>query len=106
MAYTEVDFPDLPWTAGNHPLERKQVAPTSPLAMLEFAPGFVDPNWCERSHVILVLRGVLEFELKDGVRRLERGKACIIDAGTAHRARNAADEPVLAFIASETEVRR
>lgn len=104
MAYTQVAFPDLPWTAGNHPLERKQVAPDRPLAMLEFAPGFADPNWCERSHVILVLRGTLELELADGVRRVERGEACIIDAGTAHRARNAGDEPVLAFITSEIEV--
>jgi quercetin dioxygenase-like cupin family protein len=106
VAYTNVAFPDLPWTAGNHPLEKKQQGAGRPLAMLEFAPGFSDPNWCERSHVILVLRGALELELRDGVRRVGTGEACVIDRGTAHRARNPGAEPVVAFIVSDAEVPR
>lgn len=106
MACTRIAFPDLAWTAGGHPLERKKLAADRPLALLEFAPGFADPNWCERSHVILVLSGALELELRTGTERLARGECCVIDRGTAHRARNPGSEPVVLFLASEVEVPR
>lgn len=72
--------------------------------MLEFAPGFADPNWCERSHVILVLNGALELELEAGVEQIAAGECCAIDAGTRHRARNSGQVAVVAFVASEIEV--
>jgi quercetin dioxygenase-like cupin family protein len=96
----------MAWAPGNHPLERKKLCADRPLAMLEFAPGFADPNWCARSHVILVLSGALELELEAGVERLAAGECCAIDAGTRHRARNPGDVAVVAFIASEIEVAR
>jgi quercetin dioxygenase-like cupin family protein len=102
---TRIAFPALPWTAGNHPLERKKVGTGRPIVMLEFAAGFADPNWCERSHVIFVLGGTLEIELRDRVERFAAGECCVIDAGTAHRARNPGQDPVTAFVASEIEVR-
>jgi mannose-6-phosphate isomerase-like protein (cupin superfamily) len=102
---TRVAFPALPWTQGNHPLERKKVGAGRPVALLEFAPGFADPNWCERSHVIYVCSGALEIELRDRVERFAAGECCVIDAGTPHRASNPGTEPVTAFIASEIEVR-
>jgi mannose-6-phosphate isomerase-like protein (cupin superfamily) len=73
--------------------------------LLEFAPGFADPNWCERSHVIYVLSGTLEIELRDRVERFVAGECCVLDGSSAHRARNPGSEPVTAFIASEIEVR-
>src|SRR5690349_4536086 len=97
VACTRVDFPSLAWTPGGHPLERKKSCPTRPVVLLEFAPGFADPNWCERSHLVYVVSGVLEFELASPeeraakVSRVERftaGQCCILDAGTSHRARN------------------
>jgi mannose-6-phosphate isomerase-like protein (cupin superfamily) len=41
-----------------------------------------------------------------GIERIAAGESCFIDAGTAHRARNAGGETVTAFVASEIEVRR
>jgi quercetin dioxygenase-like cupin family protein len=101
VACTRVDFPALPWTAGGHPLERKKACSGRPIVMLEFAPGFADPNWCERAHLIFVISGVLEFELGAEVERFTAGQCCAIDAGTAHRARNGGSECVVAFVASE-----
>lgn len=104
MSFTRIDFPDLVWTPGGHPLERKKVCPTRPISLLEFAPGFADPNWCERSHLIYVISGTLSFEFAGGVQRFTAGQSCLIDPGTPHRARNDGAELVIAFIASEIEV--
>lgn len=34
--------------------------------MVEYTPGYVADHWCSRGHVLLVLEGELETELKDG----------------------------------------
>ena len=103
MSCTRIDFPELVWMPGGHPLERKKVSPTRPIGLLEFAPGFADPNWCERSHLIYVVSGRLSLEFTDGVQRFESGQSCLIDRGTRHRAQNDGEEAVIAFIASEIE---
>jgi quercetin dioxygenase-like cupin family protein len=93
----------LPFVRGNHPLERKKALAGAPVALLEFGAGFSDPDWCRRAHVIYVLRGALTLELEDRQETIAAGESCVLDAGTAHRARNAGSEPVLAFVASDLE---
>lgn len=34
--------------------------------MIEYTPGYLADHWCSRGHVLLVLEGQLETELKDG----------------------------------------
>lgn len=34
--------------------------------MVEYSPGYIADHWCEKGHVLLVLEGTLETELKDG----------------------------------------
>jgi quercetin dioxygenase-like cupin family protein len=34
--------------------------------MVEYTPGYISDHWCARGHVLLVLEGELETELKDG----------------------------------------
>jgi quercetin dioxygenase-like cupin family protein len=34
--------------------------------MVEYSPGYSADHWCSRGHVLLVLEGELETELKDG----------------------------------------
>ena len=101
MALTKLAFSELPWTPGAHPLERKKVPNERPIALIEFAPGFSDPNLCERSHVLFVVHGELELELDDGVECLRAGDACVIERGTRHRARNTSSAPVTLFILSD-----
>ena len=36
--------------------------------MVEYTPGYLADHWCDRGHVLLVLEGELETELKDGRR--------------------------------------
>ena len=34
--------------------------------MVEYSPGYMADHWCNRGHVLLVLEGELNNELKDG----------------------------------------
>jgi hypothetical protein len=36
--------------------------------MVEYSPGYLADHWCDRGHVLLVLHGELETELRDGRR--------------------------------------
>jgi hypothetical protein len=36
--------------------------------MVEYSPGYLADHWCDRGHVLLVLEGELESELRDGRR--------------------------------------
>ena len=35
---------------------------------VDYSPGYLADHWCDRGHVLYVLDGVLETELKDGRR--------------------------------------
>jgi quercetin dioxygenase-like cupin family protein len=34
--------------------------------MVEYSPGYVANHWCDRGHVLYVIEGELETELRDG----------------------------------------
>ncbi|MFH2037727.1 MAG: DHCW motif cupin fold protein [Candidatus Zixiibacteriota bacterium] len=34
--------------------------------MVEYSPGYLADHWCNKGHILLVLEGELETELKDG----------------------------------------
>src|SRR5512134_2881953 len=56
--------------------------------MVEYSPGYLADHWCDRGHVLLVLEGELESELKDGRKiRLTQGMSYqVSDFGdAAHR---------------------
>jgi hypothetical protein len=36
--------------------------------MVEYTPGYLADHWCDRGHVLFVLEGELETELRDGRR--------------------------------------
>src|SRR5690606_16744485 len=36
--------------------------------MVDYSPGYLADHWCDRGHVLYVLEGELETELKDGRR--------------------------------------
>jgi quercetin dioxygenase-like cupin family protein len=104
MACARVPFANIDWQQSDtHPLEQKKLGAAERIAMLQFAPGFADPNWCERSHAIFVVAGELELELDDRVERIGAGEGCLLDAGTRHKARNAGDVAAVLFIVSDLD---
>lgn len=96
MAFVRIPFPSLPWTQGGHPLEKKKAWPAgtglNAVTLLEFAPGFEDPNLCRNGHFIYVLEGALELDLEGLTECLNAGEACSLEPGTSHRARNSGHE--------------
>ena len=58
------------------------------IRMVEYTPGYLADHWCDRGHVLLVLDGELETELRDGRRfTLKPGMSYrVSDSGdAAHR---------------------
>ena len=57
--------------------------------VVEYSAGYVADHWCERGHVIFVLEGELETELRDGRRVvLSAGQSYVVANGDgAHRSR-------------------
>jgi hypothetical protein len=58
------------------------------IRMVEYSPGYLADHWCDRGHVLYVLSGKLETELRDGRRfTLTEGMSYqVSDSGdAAHR---------------------
>jgi quercetin dioxygenase-like cupin family protein len=102
MTVTVAPFDSMPWEEGTHELERKKVVAGHSVVLIEFAPGFADPNPCERSHVLYVIQGVLELELDQGATLVRAGQCAVVEKGTRHRAKNAGRGAAVAFIVSDT----
>jgi mannose-6-phosphate isomerase-like protein (cupin superfamily) len=94
---THAPFPDMPWVQGGHPLEKKKAAGDA-LTLLEFAPGFEDPNWCGHGHVIYIVEGEFGLTLAGEQLRLTAGEACRVSPGERHKAINPGELPVRLFV--------
>lgn len=72
LPFTKVDWNALP--GSEHPgapgvaLWRTLNNGDVRMRVVEYSPGYVADHWCDRGHVIYVLEGELETELKDGRR--------------------------------------
>jgi hypothetical protein len=72
LAFTITDWSAVPPT--EHPGEtgmalwRTFSAGDLRVRMVEYTPGYLADHWCDRGHVLLVLDGELETELRDGRR--------------------------------------
>lgn len=56
------------------------------LRLVEYSPGYTPDHWCERGHILFVLRGEVTIRFADG--RDHR-----LDAGMACRIKSSADVP-------------
>ncbi len=58
------------------------------IVLVEYSPGFRADHWCSRGHVMHLLEGELNIELKDGsVIRITKGMSCCFSdcQATAHK---------------------
>jgi quercetin dioxygenase-like cupin family protein len=91
MNQYRVLFDELEWQDGirgarfkMHREGNKQVR------LLEFTSEFVEPEWCEKGHTGLVLKGELEIEFRSKLVRYPEGSVIFISSGTkdGHKARS------------------
>jgi uncharacterized cupin superfamily protein len=52
----------------HHPCGRTLDIGDVRVRMVEYTPGYLADHWCDRGHVLYVLEGELETELRDGRR--------------------------------------
>ena len=72
LAFTAIDWDAIPAT--EHPGEtgtatwRTFAVGDLRVRMVEYSPGYFADHWCDRGHVLYVLEGELDTELRDGRR--------------------------------------
>src|SRR5512139_2660551 len=93
IPFETVDWSEVPVTehAGEQGVGRWRTRTFGALrvTMVEYSAGYVSNHWCEKGHVLLVLKGELETELRDGRRfHLRAGTSYQVDDHDgAHRSR-------------------
>ena len=86
----KVDFDALAWqTLAPGARAKVHRAQGKQLRLVEFTAEFVEPHWCEKGHVGLVLSGCLEIDFHGRIVRYPEGSGIVIAAGaaSAHKAR-------------------
>jgi quercetin dioxygenase-like cupin family protein len=75
---------------------------TKQLRLIEFTSEFVEPEWCEKGHVGIILEGELEIDFMGQLVRYPEGSGIFILSGTssAHKAR-AISSTVILFLVEE-----
>ena len=98
MAHVDFSFDAMEWEQGAHPLGRKKRLPGTPVTLLWFEPGFVDPNRCVRGHSGWVVTGTLRMTYDETAVDYPAGSGFHIEGGTGHRAGNPFQEQVVVFL--------
>ncbi len=57
------------------------------MRLLEHSQEFVEPDWCEKAHTGLVLKGELEIDFQDHCECFPEGSGLFIPAGKKHKGR-------------------
>jgi len=87
----KIDFDTLEWQS-TLPGARFKVhrEGSRQIRLVEFTAEFVEPHWCEKGHVGVVLDGALEIDLRGRMISFPRGSGIFIPAGaaSAHKARS------------------
>ncbi|QIE56720.1 hypothetical protein G5B40_15535 [Pikeienuella piscinae] len=90
LAFTLTDWSSVPAT--EHPGEtgvaywRTLMVGDIRIRVVEYSPGYLADHWCDRGHILYVLEGEMETELKDG-RRFKMA------AGTSYQVSDHGDAP-------------
>jgi quercetin dioxygenase-like cupin family protein len=101
MMSPELQFRDLPWSSFAAGAREKVFEfDGKRIRLVEFSKGFIEPDWCEKSHVGYVCLGKLELDFVGEILRLRTGDGIFISAGEKHKAAPASDR-VLLFLVEE-----
>jgi len=88
----KIDFDSLDWQSPLPGLRFKMYREgAKQIRLMEFRSDFVEPQWCERGHVGIVLEGTLEIDFHGRVIVFPPGAGIFIGGGAScgHKARAA-----------------
>ena len=81
----KVEFDSLPWETPMPGVRSKVFGDgQKQIRLAEFSSEFVEPHWCEKGHIGLVLRGELEVEFHGQRVRYTEGSGIFIPRGAHH----------------------
>ena len=70
LAFTVTDWAAVPPSShpgeSGHALWRTLDIGDVRVRIVEYTPGYLADHWCDRGHILLVLEGELDTELRDG----------------------------------------
>jgi quercetin dioxygenase-like cupin family protein len=98
----KIDFDRLPWQdalpGARYKVHREGARQ---MRLVEFTTEFVEPHWCEKGHIGMVLSGTLELDFQGKRIFYPEASGVFIPAGTAaaHKAR--AVSPVVRLVLVE-----
>jgi hypothetical protein len=98
LNWDDVEAEDFPGETGGAVWRTVNVGEVR-VRRVDYSAGYLADHWCPRGHILLVLDGVLETELKDGRRfTLSAGMSYIVsdDGDAPHRSRTS--EGAVVFI--------
>lgn len=92
-------FESLPWLqVSEGAREKRIVRGTAVLRLLEFSPPFVEPDWCEKSHVGYVVDGGFSIRFHDRTETFVAGDGLLLSGGSLHAHKAIVDRTVLLFL--------
>jgi len=90
MESYKVRFNDLEWQVSSAGARSKVFCEGSKqVRLVEFTSEFVEPEWCMKAHIGMILKGELELDFQGRKISYPEGSGLIIPAGpeNAHKAR-------------------
>ena len=99
-----IDFDEMQWETPLPGARFKSYARDGKrMRLVEFTHEFVEPHWCEKGHIGIVLNGELEIDFKGKTVRYPEGTAIYIPAGASYGHKARALTPVARlFLVEET----
>jgi hypothetical protein len=85
----KIDFAAMEWESPISGARFKSYrADGKQLRLLELSEEFIEPEWCEKGHVGLVLDGAIEVDYQGQSVIYKKGDGLFIPQGQAHKARS------------------
>jgi quercetin dioxygenase-like cupin family protein len=97
-----IPFPKIPWQS-KAPGQRQKALQQEgkQIRVMEITPEFVEPDWCTKGHIGMVLEGTMELEFKHQTFIYQPGDAFMIPAGAEHGHKAKAVSPIVRMIIVE-----
>jgi hypothetical protein len=88
LDHGKVDFDAMPWEILSPKSRQKRVVLNGRvLRMLEFDDGFMESEWCRRTHLGYVVAGELQVLFADSATTWRTGDALVLEGGDEGRHR-------------------
>jgi len=104
MEKHRVDFASIPWESPAAGVRFKAYRQGGRrLRLVEFSKEFIEPDWCRKGHIGMVLEGEAEVDFDGRAVRFSAGDGVFIPPGQAHKhkARVLTDKAVLILVEDE-----